>query len=89
MPHTSYQVLGYLSLQIELFKCLLIHLETLFEDNHQFTKIQQKPQQTFKLAIFFASLGIPLFVIQDFECVQVISAVYYKKGWAERGTKSL
>ena len=59
MPHSAYQVLGHLYLQIELFQCLLTHLKTLSEDNDQFTKVQQKSQQIFVLVVFLQALASP------------------------------
>ena len=59
MPHSAYQVLGYVYLQIELFQCLLTHLKTLSEDNDQFTKVQQKSQQIFVLVVFLQALASP------------------------------
>ena len=57
MPHSAYQVLGDLSLQIELCQCLLTHLKTLSKDNDQTTKEQQKSQKIFVLVVFLQALA--------------------------------
>jgi len=50
---------GHLSLQVELFRCLLTHLQNLSEDDDHICKVQQKTQQTFELVIFLQASAPP------------------------------